>query len=72
MEADAFATSYIPTTTGAKTREADDFHEVEVPYPAHLNLMGAAVTRGHIGFPLASGETAGMARLGADGGGLRE
>jgi hypothetical protein len=54
------------------TRAADDFSEVEVPYPAQLDLLGAAVTRGHIGLPLASGETAGMARLGAEGGGLRE
>ncbi len=54
------------------TRAADDFAEAEVPYPAQLDLLGAAMTRGHVGLPLASGETAGMARLGAEGGGLRE
>ena len=67
-----FATSFIFTTTAAVTRAADDFQEVETPYPAKLDLMGAAVTRGHIGLPLASGEIAGMARLAADGGGLKE
>ena len=72
MEASALATSYIPTTTAAVTREADLFNDVEVPYPAQLDLLCAAVTRGHIGLSLASGETADMARLAADGGGLRE
>ncbi len=72
MEDGTFTTSYIPTLTAAVTRAADDFQEVETPYPAQLDLLGAAVTRGHIGLPLASGETAGMARLGAEGGGLRE
>ena len=73
MEEDAFPTSYIgPTTLISMTREAEVLSEVEVPYPAHLDLLGAVVTRGHVGLPLASGETAGMARLGADGDGLRE
>ena len=73
MEEGAFATSYIPTDATAETREADDnFAESEVSYPAQLDLLGAAVTRSHIGLPIASGETAGMARLAADGGGLRE
>jgi hypothetical protein len=72
MEAGAFATSYIPITITGMTREADVFSEVEVPYPAQLDLLGATVTRSHIGLPLASGETAGMARLGAESGGLRE
>ncbi len=68
----AFATSYIPTTTAPVTRAADDYREVSASYPAQLDLLGAAVTRSHIGLPLASGETAGMARLSAEGGGLRE
>ena len=72
MEEGTFATSYIPTNPAPVTRVADDFAEVETPYPAQLDLLGAAVTRSHIGLPLASGETAGMARLGAEGGGLRE
>ena len=72
VENGASATSYIPTGSAAVTRAADGFEEVEVPYPAQLDLLGAAVTRGHVGLPLASGETAGMARLGAEGGGLRE
>jgi hypothetical protein len=72
MEEGTFATSYIPTAATPVTRAADDFQEVEVPYPAQLDLLGAAVTRGHVGLPLASGETASMARLGAEGGGLRE
>jgi hypothetical protein len=53
-------------------RAADDFQEIVTPYPAQLDLLGAGVTRGHIGLPLASGETAGMTRLGVEGGGLRE
>ncbi len=72
MEEGAFATSYIPTTTTAVTGAVDDFQEVSASYPAQLGLLGAAVTRSHIGLPLASGETSGMARLGAEGGGLRE
>ncbi len=72
MEAGVSATSYIPTIDAAIIRAADDFQEVEIPYPAQLNLLGAVVTRSHIGLPLATGETAGMARLGAKGGELRE
>ena len=72
VEAGVSANNYIPTTTAAVTRAADDFQEVSTSYPAQLDLLGAAVTRSHIGLPLASGETAGMARLGAEGGGLRE
>jgi hypothetical protein len=73
MEEGAFSTSYIgPTTLSLLTREADVLSEVEVPYPAQLDLPGAAVTRGYIGLPLAVGKTAGMARLGAEGGRLRE
>ena len=53
-------------------RAADGFQEVKTPYLAQLDLLGAAVTRSHSGLPLASGETAGMSRLGAVGGGLRE
>jgi hypothetical protein len=71
VEEGTFATSYIPTTVPV-TRAATGFQEVETSYPAQLDLLGAAVTRGLIGLPLASGETAGMARLGADGGGLKE
>ncbi len=72
MEDGAFATGYIPTTTAAVNRAADDFQEVSTSYPGQLDLLGAAVTHSHIGLPLASGETAGMARLGAKGGGLKE
>ncbi len=71
MEASTFATSYIPMTIVAVTRAADDFAEAEVSYPAQLDLLGIAVTRSHIGLPLASGETAGMTRLGVEGGGLK-
>jgi len=72
MEVGAFATSYIPTTTPTVTQATDGFQEVETPYPAQLDLMGAALTQWHIGLPLASGETAAMARLGAEDGGLKE
>ncbi len=72
IEEGAFATSYIPTTTAVVTRAVEDFQEVETPYPAQLDLLGGAVTRGHIGLPLASGETAGMSRMGAESGRLRE
>ena len=72
MEEGTFATSCIPTTTVPVTRADEDFSELENPYPAHLDLLGTGVTRGHIGLPLAFGETAGMAWLGAEGGGLRE
>ena len=71
-EVGAFATSYIPIAITAVTLAADGFQKVETPYPAQLDLMGTGVTRGHIGLPLASGETAGMSRLGAEGGGPRE
>ena len=66
-----FTTSYIPTINAPVTRAAD-FQEIKTTYPAQLDLLGACVTRGHIGLPLASGETAGMARLGAEDGGLSE
>ena len=72
LEVGGSASSYIPTTTAAVTRAADVYSETETPYPAQLDLLGGAVTRGHIGLPLAVGETAGMARLSAEGGGLRE
>ena len=72
MEEGDFATSYVPTAATTVTRAAEGFAEVEVPYPAQLDLLGAAVTRGHVGLPIASKETTGMARLGAEGGGLRE
>ena len=72
VEVGTSTTSYIPTGSIAVTRDADVYSETETPYPAQLDLLGAAVTREHIGLPLASGETAGMARLGAESGGLRE
>ena len=64
--------SYIPTTNAPVTRAAENLQQVETPYPSHLDLMGAGVTRGNIGLPLACGETAAMAQLGAEGGGIRE
>jgi hypothetical protein len=72
IEDGATVTSYIPIGFAAVTRAADNLQRVETPYLAQLDLLGAVVTRGHIGQPLASGETAGIARLGAEGGGLRE
>jgi len=72
MEDGGSATSYISTGATAVTRVADDYNETTAPYPAQLDLLGGAITRDHIGLPLASGETAGMARRGAEGGGVRE
>ena len=68
----ALATSYIPTEAAAGTRAVESCAEVEAPYPAKLDLMGAGETRSHIGLPFASVEDSGMPRLGADGGGLKE
>ena len=72
VENGASPSSYIPTGATAVTRAADGVADVLTPYPAQMDLLGAAVTRGHIGLPLAPGETATMARLSASGGGLRE
>jgi len=69
VEDGASATSYIPTRSAAVPRAADVYSETKTPCPTHLDLLGADVTQGNIGQPLASGETAGTARLGAEGGG---
>jgi len=73
VEDGPLATSYVPTEAIAVTRAADiSIADVLTPYPAQLDLLGAAVTQSHIGLPLASGEVATMTRLSAGGGGLRE
>jgi hypothetical protein len=72
MEASEIATSNIPTLATAMTGATDGFPKIKTPYPAQLDLFGAAVTRSNIGMLLASGESTGMARLGMYGGGLRE
>jgi hypothetical protein len=73
VENGANETSLIPTLTTTVTRAEDGFQEIETPYPTLLDLLGSGVTRGHIGqHPIASRETAGMSRLDADGGELRE
>ncbi len=72
VENGATPSSYIPTGATAVTRAADGVADVLTPYPAQLDLLGAAVTQSHIGLPLASGEVTTMTRLSASGGGLRE
>ena len=54
------------------TRVVGSFQEIKTPYPSEIDLLGAGVTRGDIGLPLAFRETTGMAEMGADGGGLKE
>jgi hypothetical protein len=72
IEASAFTTSIKHTGGGVVTRAADDYQEIKTPYPAKLDLLGAGVTRDHIGLPLASREIAGMVRLGSDVVGFQE
>jgi hypothetical protein len=44
MEEGGIATSYIPTTTAPVTRAADDFQEVETPFPSMSDALGFGVT----------------------------
>jgi hypothetical protein len=62
-EAGVSATSYIPTTTVAVTRAADDFEEVPKSFPSTSDLLGSGVTTSHIGHQLAEAETAAMPSL---------
>ncbi len=62
-EAGVSATSYIPTTTAAVTRAADDFEEVSRTFPSNSDLFGSGVTTSHIGHQLAGAETAAMSSL---------
>jgi hypothetical protein len=63
MEDVIFATSYIPTGAAAVTRAADDFQEVETPFPITSDALGSGVTTSHIGHPLSGAECAAMSRL---------
>ncbi len=62
-EAGVSTTSYIPTTTVAATRAADDFEEVPKSFPSTSDLLGPGVTTSHIGHQLAGAECAAMSPL---------
>ncbi len=62
-EAGVSTTSYIPMTTAAVIRAADDFEEVSKPFPSNTNLLGTGIFTGHIGYQLAGAEIAVMSVL---------
>jgi hypothetical protein len=45
------------------TRAADDFQEVDTPFPSMSDALGSGITTGHIGHPLSGAECAAMAML---------
>jgi hypothetical protein len=62
-EAGVSATSYIPTTTVAVARAADDFEEVPKSFLSTSDLLNSGVTISHIGHQLAGAECAAMSQL---------
>ncbi len=61
------ATSYIPTTTVAVTRAADDFEEVSRTFLSTSDLLGSGLTTSHIGHQFAGEECAAMSNLEVEG-----
>jgi hypothetical protein len=58
-----FATSYIPTTTAAVTRAADDYEEVDTPFPDTSDALGSGIPTSYIGHSLSGAECAAVSRL---------
>jgi hypothetical protein len=58
-----FANSFIPTGASGVTRAADEFEEVDTPYPSMVDALGSGITTIIIGHPLTGAESAAMSRL---------
>jgi hypothetical protein len=71
VEAGNFATSFIPTGASTVTRAADDFEEVDTPFPSMSDALGpgsgGGITTSHIGHPLSGAKCAAVSRLNIEG-----
>jgi hypothetical protein len=62
VEEGTFARSYIPTPSDA-CRAANDFQEVDAPFPITSDTLGSGITTSHIEHPLSGAECAATFRL---------